>query len=471
MASGLVQLAEIILDRAKALDNRCNVLGQPFPQLDDPNDPESITVTLDPTVAKAAATIVSAASQLIASVQPPAQYILDASYGPLLSSALRTASISNVPDILASVGPQGSPLSDIAVKTGIDSSKLGRVLRPLVTRHIFKEVAPNVFANNRISSVLTTGQPFEVAKRPEEKYSSTPGLFAISDWLTDEVAKSAVYLPETLLDPATSASSLPTESAFNRAFGVNMDVFAWYELPENRHRFNRFSMAMLATRALSPPSTILNTFEWASLPSGSQIVDVGGGIGSATIPILERYPHLKFEIQDRPAVIVETEQYWKKNHEHAVSDGIIRFTKHDFFTKQPNSQASVFILRYILHDWSDALGLSILSNLRAAASATTKLLVVDFILPDLSTHQASKSILKFDGPITRPYMADLVSYSGLLHFKNNQCAPVQMTAVFNGRERLECDVISLLESAGWKVEAVHSPPGSLERHLVAFPTV
>jgi hypothetical protein len=125
------------------------------------------------------------------------------------------------------------------------------------------------------------------------------------------------------LDPATSASSLPTESAFNRAFGVDMDLFAWYELPENRTRFNRFSKAMLATRALSPPSTILNSasnsdaspfefelflaLDWMSLPPGSAIVDVGGGIGSATIPIFERYPHLKFEIQDRAAVIAEAE--------------------------------------------------------------------------------------------------------------------------------------------------------------------
>ncbi|KAJ7806154.1 O-methyltransferase [Mycena olivaceomarginata] len=450
MASSLLQLAELILDSTKALDTRCKALGQSFPSLDEPYNPDLNSVTLDLAVEKAAATIVSAASQLIASVQPPAHSILDTSYGFLLSSALRTASVSNVPDILATVGSKGSHISDIAKKAGIDASKLGRTLRPLVTHHVFREVAPNVFANNRISSLLCTGESFELSKRSEDKYKSAPGLFTISDWLTDEVAKSAAYLTETLLDPATSASSLPTESAFNRAFGVDMDLFAWYELPENRTRFNRFSKAMLATRALSPPSTILNTLDWMSLPPGSEIVDVGGGIGSATIPIFERYPHLKFEIQDRAAVIAEAEHYWRKNHKQAVTDGMIKFTEHDFFCKQLNNQAAVFILRYILHDWSDVLGLSILTNLREAASADTKLVVVEFILPELSTHQAPGSILKFDGPI-RPFMSDL------------------MTAVFNGRERLECDMVSMLESAGWKVEAIHSPQGSLERHIVASP--
>lgn len=36
-----------------------------------------------------------------------------------------------------------------------------RVLRLLATNHIFVEVSPDVFANNRLSSVLDTGKPVE----------------------------------------------------------------------------------------------------------------------------------------------------------------------------------------------------------------------------------------------------------------------------------------------------------------------
>jgi hypothetical protein len=35
---------------------------------------------------------------------------------------------------------------------------LGRILRLLASRHIFREVAPDVFANNRLSSMLDTGK-------------------------------------------------------------------------------------------------------------------------------------------------------------------------------------------------------------------------------------------------------------------------------------------------------------------------
>jgi hypothetical protein len=38
---------------------------------------------------------------------------------------------------------------------------LARILRLLATMHIFQEVSPNVFAHNRISSVLDTGKSVE----------------------------------------------------------------------------------------------------------------------------------------------------------------------------------------------------------------------------------------------------------------------------------------------------------------------
>ena len=38
---------------------------------------------------------------------------------------------------------------------------IARVLRLLATNHIFKEVSPDVFANNRLSSALDTGNSVE----------------------------------------------------------------------------------------------------------------------------------------------------------------------------------------------------------------------------------------------------------------------------------------------------------------------
>ena len=49
-------------------------------------------------------------------------------------------------------------VKDIAAPTKVDPEKLARILRVLATKHIFREVAPDVFANNRLSSVLDTGK-------------------------------------------------------------------------------------------------------------------------------------------------------------------------------------------------------------------------------------------------------------------------------------------------------------------------
>ncbi len=71
-----------------------------------------------------------------------------------------------------------------------------RVLRLLATNHIFTEVSPDVFANNRLSSVLDTGKSVEellarlvlnlvvssnelTVVRPESKHIGTLGMTSI----------------------------------------------------------------------------------------------------------------------------------------------------------------------------------------------------------------------------------------------------------------------------------------------------
>jgi len=46
-------------------------------------------------------------------------------------------------------------------------------------------------------------------------------------------------------------------------------------------------------------------FDWTSLPPGSKIVDVGGGIGSTSMLLAEAFSHRKFEfvVQDRACVV------------------------------------------------------------------------------------------------------------------------------------------------------------------------
>ena len=59
----------------------------------------------------------------------------------------------------------------------------------------------------------------------------------------------------------------------------------------------------------------------------------------------------------------------------------IRHVAHDMFSPQPVQDASIFIVRAVMHDWSDEYCIKILSQLRAAATPTTQLVVIDNIIP------------------------------------------------------------------------------------------
>lgn len=44
-------------------------------------------------------------------------------------------------------------------------------------------------------------------------------------------------------------------------------------------------------------------FDWKGLPADALVVDVGGGIGSQSLHLAKSFNHLKFIVQDRPAVL------------------------------------------------------------------------------------------------------------------------------------------------------------------------
>jgi len=109
--------------------------------------------------------ITSAAYQLIATIASPFMYTTSISLGVHSSTALSVVEATHVAEILCEAGPDGMHVKDIAIENGVDQAKLGRILRLLATQHYFTEVAPDVFANNRHSSVLDTGKSIGEIKR------------------------------------------------------------------------------------------------------------------------------------------------------------------------------------------------------------------------------------------------------------------------------------------------------------------
>ncbi|KAJ7270666.1 O-methyltransferase [Mycena haematopus] len=474
MASALLALSALISASITAIDARCTTLSQTYPDLHNclnPTATDDESLLHDPQIAEAAATAIAAASQLIAHLQPPAQKVLEASLAFLTSAALGVVCASATAEIIREAGPQGCHINEIATKNGMDPLKIARVLRPLATQHIFREVSPDVFAHNRVSATLDTGKrSVDVLARPEDKHQGAKGYAAIMELNTDETFKAGAYIQDVVLAPSTSADELDTP--LNRAFNTRgVDLFSWYERPENRVRFRRFGMAMDAGRRVASASisgggdAAGERFDWSSLPDDTLIVDVGAGIGSISVGIARANPGLRFVVQDKAAVIREAKEFWENELPDAVVSRRVSFQEHDFFTAQPVKNADIFMLCRVCHDWSDTYALRILTHLRDAAQPSTKLIIQERIIPFVCGENAAYAHIPGAMPRTPPPSPLLANMGRMVPY----LIDMQMMALLSGCERTLPHYCKLAAEAGWEIDAVYREGADPMNQMVLRP--
>lgn len=63
--------------------------------------------------------------------------------------------------------------------------------------------------------------------------------------------------------------------------------------------------------------------------------------------IINSYPHVKSTVQDLGEVIATSRQQLPVQYSESI-----QFVEHDFFQPQP-VQADAYILRFIMHNWSE----------------------------------------------------------------------------------------------------------------------
>ncbi len=102
------------------------------------------------------------------------------------------------------------------------------------------------------------------------------------------------------------------------------------------------------------------------------IADIGGGNGQLIRAILEANPHTQGILFDLPETSASMPN--KGNPRLEIRTG-------DFFQSVPED-ADLYILKSVLHDWSDHQATKILDNCRRAMTPSARLLVIDRIGPD-----------------------------------------------------------------------------------------
>ena len=112
------------------------------------------------------------------------------------------------------------------------------------------------------------------------------------------------------------------------------------------------------------------------------IADIAGGRGHLLRAILKSSPKTQGILFDQPHVVAEV----------APEDGEkLTVIGGNFFTDSM-PKADAYLLMNIIHDWPDAESIKILSAIRRAMSSSTRVLIIETVVPDAPGPHLSKEL-------------------------------------------------------------------------------
>jgi len=153
-------------------------------------------------------------------------------------------------------------------------------------------------------------------------------------------------------------------SGRRRALGMSV----WEYFGEHQDEGARFGEAMRQLTVIDL-GALARAYPW---PQEGVICDVAGGIGTLLAAILERRAGARGILLDSPDVLAEAEHFLRSQ---GVADRVERQVG-DLFGEL-EARADVYVLKWILHDWSDDACRDILRRLRATMPAGARVVVID----------------------------------------------------------------------------------------------
>lgn len=301
---------------------------------------------------------------------------------------VRAVTELRIPDLVAD-GPRSS--DELAAAIGVLAEPLRRVLRCLVAVGVFTETDDGRFAATPVSDCfrdLPGSQRGMALMLPAESYRAFGDL---------------MYTLKT------------GEPSFEHIYSMSH----WEQLAQEPEQAAIFHTAMrFGTEGVR--DAIASAYDFTGLLS---VVDVGGGRGTLIAGLLKANPHLRGTVFDLDAGLAETEAYLQQQ---GVHDRCV-IKRGSFLDSVPPGH-DAYVLKNIIHDWSDEKAAVILANCRQAMGPERRLIIVEQIVPPR---------LEESPDARRLFMAD-----------------VQMMVMLGGRERTLEEFRALLDGAGLRLTRV-----------------
>ncbi len=316
----------------------------------------------------------------------PLESLVGLASGLWVSRALWAAARLKLAD---AVGDQPTALADIAAATGTDASNLGRLMNVLVSVGLFEAAGDGRYAHSEMSPFLKSDHP--LSQRA----------------FIDAVFGGEHYAAWGAIDRSLTGG----RTAFDGVYG--MPVFDWYS--------GHADEAQLFSRAMESTSLLIETTLLAcwTPPPFELAVDVGGSRGTLVSALLDRNPDARGILFDLPDIADSV-------RDTLASGGRVKAVGGNFFEAVP--EGDLYLLKFILHDWTDAQSETILTSIRAAIRPGGRVAIVENILPEqVEPHPG--------------YLMDL-----------------NMMVMTGGRERTASEFEALLERTGFELESVIATP-------------
>jgi SAM-dependent methyltransferase len=318
---------------------------------------------------------------------PPSVELLKLVTGPWVSQAIYAIAKLGLADLLKD-GPRSA--SDLAKSVGVAPGPLFRVLRATASVGVFQETKPGYFGLTPMASCLCTDAPDSLRAvaimfgEPWERAAWTEILHAVR-------------------------SDSPS---FTHVFGKSFFDYCQAH-PDAAAVFDE-AMTNFSHRAID---AVIPAYDFSAI---HKLVDVAGGHGSLLAAILKANPRLTGVLFDLPSVIDGAR---KKGHLAQLASRC-ELVAGDFFTGVPEG-ADAYLLKHIIHDWSDESAIRILRNCRKAMRPGGRLLLIEMVIP----------------PGNEPHFGKLLDLEMLVNTQG-------------GRERSEAEYRELLTAAGFRLNRI-----------------
>jgi hypothetical protein len=238
------------------------------------------------------------------------------------------------------------PVEEIAAKCQAHAPSLYRVMRMLACFGVFREAPPRRFALTPVGELLKTG---------------APGSLRYMAMMFGEEFSTRAY--EHIASCLRSGGDGVSE-----AYGKQI----WEVLAERPSQCETFQNAMTNSTAVAA-TAIVEAYDFSGI---ERLADVGGGHGHLLAAILRANPKMHGVLFDRPEVVASAPK-----DQFAGCDGRIAIESGSFFERVPEG-CDAYLMKHIIHDWSDAHCRTILALMREKLPKHGRVLVCEMVVTD-----------------------------------------------------------------------------------------